>query len=67
MFIPAFPGTNCEYDSARAFERAGAEADVQIFRNLKQSHVEESIERFVKSVNEAQIIMIPAVQRRRRA
>ena len=59
VFIPAFPGTNCEYDSARAFERAGAEADVQIFRNLKQSHVEESIERFVKSVNEAQIIMIP--------
>lgn len=59
VFIPAFPGTNCEYDSARVFERAGAEADVQIFRNLKQSHVEESIERFVKSVNEAQIIMIP--------
>ena len=59
VFIPAFPGTNCEYDSARVFERAGAVADVQIFRNLKQSHVEESIERFVKSVNEAQIIMIP--------
>ena len=59
VFIPAFPGTNCEYDSARVFERAGAEADVQIFRNLKQSHVEESIDRFVKSVNEAQIIMIP--------
>ncbi len=59
VFIPAFPGTNCEYDSARVFERAGAETDVQIFRNLKQSHVEESIERFVRSVNEAQIIMIP--------
>lgn len=59
VFIPAFPGTNCEYDSARVFERAGAEADVQIFRNLKQSHVEESIEKFVKSVNEAQIIMFP--------
>lgn len=59
VFIPAFPGTNCEYDTARAFERAGAETDVQIFRNLKQSHVEESIERFVKSVNEAQILMIP--------
>lgn len=59
VFIPAFPGTNCEYDTARVFERAGAEADVQVFRNLKQSHVEESIERFVKSVNEAQILMIP--------
>lgn len=59
VFIPAFPGTNCEYDSARVFERAGGIADVQIFRNLKQSHVEESIDRFVKSVNEAQIIMFP--------
>lgn len=59
VFIPAFPGTNCEYDSARVFERAGGVADVQIFRNLKQSHVEESIDRFVKSVNEAQIIMFP--------
>lgn len=59
VFIPAFPGTNCEYDSARVFEQAGAETDVRIFRNLKQSHVEESIDRFVKSVNEAQIIMIP--------
>ncbi len=59
VFIPAFPGTNCEYDSARAFERAGAETDVRIFKNLNQAHVEESIERFVKSVNEAQILMIP--------
>lgn len=59
VFIPAFPGTNCEYDSARAFERAGATADVQIFKNLKTEHIEDSVERFVKSIKEAQIIMLP--------
>ena len=59
VFIPVFPGTNCEYDTARVFERAGAKTDIQIFKNLKQSHVEESIDRFVKSVKNAQILMIP--------
>ena len=59
VFIPAFPGTNCEYDSARAFERAGGTADVQVFKNLKPSHIEDSISRFVDSIRQAQIIMLP--------
>ena len=59
VFIPAFPGTNCEYDSARAFERAGAAADVQVFKNLKTAHIEDSISRFVDSIRQAQIIMLP--------
>ncbi len=59
IFIPAFPGTNCEYDSARAFERAGGVADIQIFKNLKTEHIEDSIQRFVDSINQAQIIMLP--------
>ena len=59
VFIPAFPGTNCEYDSARAFERAGGVADIQVFKNLKTEHIEDSIERFVKSINDSQIIMLP--------
>ena len=59
VFIPAFPGTNCEYDSAKAFERAGADADVRIFRNLKPSHIAESIDSFADAINKAQIIMFP--------
>ncbi len=59
IFIPAFPGTNCEYDSARAFERAGGVTDVQIFKNLKAAHIEDSINRFVDSINQAQIVMLP--------
>ncbi|MEE1014108.1 MAG: phosphoribosylformylglycinamidine synthase [Clostridia bacterium] len=59
IFIPAFPGTNCEYDSARAFERAGGVADVQVFKNLKPEHIEDSISRFVESIKQAQIIMLP--------
>lgn len=59
VFIPAFPGTNCEYDSAKAFERAGADADVRIFRNLKPSHIAESIDSFADAIDKAQIIMFP--------
>ncbi len=59
VFIPAFPGTNCEYDSARAFERAGGVPDVRIFKNLKAAHIEESIESFAEAVSAAQIIMFP--------
>ncbi len=59
IFIPAFPGTNCEYDSARAFERVGGVADVQIFKNLKAAHIEDSINRFVESIRRAQIVMLP--------
>ena len=46
VFIPAFPGTNCEVDTARAFERAGAKADVLIVKNLTPSDIEETIERW---------------------
>ena len=59
VFIPVFPGTNCEYDSARAFERAGAEADVQVFRNLSPEAIRESVEVFRKSIAQAQMIMFP--------
>ena len=59
VFIPAFPGTNCEYDSARAFENAGASADICIFRNLSSSDIRESIDEFAKHISNAQIIMFP--------
>ena len=59
VFIPVFPGTNCEYDSARAFERAGATATTRIFRNLTSSMIKESIDEYVKEINNAQIIMFP--------
>ncbi|HVI39841.1 MAG TPA: phosphoribosylformylglycinamidine synthase subunit PurQ, partial [Anaerovoracaceae bacterium] len=59
VFIPAFPGTNCEMDSKRAFERAGAEADIQILRNLKQADLNESIHEMVRKIKNSQIIMIP--------
>ena len=59
VFIPAFPGTNCEYDSMRAFERAGGVVDVEIFRNLKTEHIEQSINSFVERINNAQIVMLP--------
>ncbi len=59
VVIPAFPGTNCELDSARAFERAGAEADIHIIRNLTASQLEDSIDELEKKIRESQIIMIP--------
>ena len=59
VFIPAFPGTNCEYDSARAFLRAGAEAETLVFRNQNANQISESVEAFVKAINESQIVMIP--------
>ncbi|MCD8073626.1 MAG: phosphoribosylformylglycinamidine synthase [Lachnospiraceae bacterium] len=59
VFIPVFAGTNCEYDSARAFERAGAEADVHVFRNLSAQDIRESVEEFEKAIRQAQIIMFP--------
>ena len=59
MVIPAFPGTNCELDSARAFERAGAETDIHIIRNLTASQLEDSIDELEKKIRESQIIMIP--------
>ena len=59
VFIPVFPGTNCEYDSARAFERAGAETDVRVFRNLSAEDIRESVDVFADAISQAQIIMFP--------
>ncbi|WP_434797748.1 phosphoribosylformylglycinamidine synthase [Terrisporobacter vanillatitrophus] len=59
VFIPAFPGTNCEYDSARAFERAGAKASVKVFKNLTYKDIEQSIETIVNEIKTSQIIMLP--------
>ena len=59
VFIPVFPGTNCEYDSARAFERAGAETDVRVFRNRDAQDIRESVEMFEQAISQAQIIMFP--------
>lgn len=59
IFIPVFPGSNCEYDSQIAFERAGGEASTLVFKNLSSRHIQESIDEMVKKINEAQIIMIP--------
>ena len=59
VFIPAFPGTNCEYDSARAFLRAGAEVETLVFRNLSSQHIEESVAAFAAAIDKSQIVMIP--------
>ncbi len=59
VFIPVFPGTNCEYDSAKAFERAGADVITKVFRNLTAEDIRESVEEFEKAINQAQIIMFP--------
>lgn len=59
VFIPVFPGTNCEYDSARAFERAGAKANVKVFRNMNAEDIRDSVAEFEKAIAQAQIIMFP--------
>ncbi len=59
VFIPVFPGTNCEYDSTRAFERAGAEVDVKVFKNLTAEDIRDSVEIFEKAIGQAQMIMFP--------
>ncbi len=59
VFIPVFPGTNCEVDSKRAFERAGAETHLHILRNLTAAELEESIARMAKEIRASQMIMIP--------
>ena len=59
VFIPVFPGTNCEYDSTKAFERAGAEVDVKVFKNLTAEDIRDSVEIFSKAIDQAQIIMFP--------
>ena len=59
VIIPVFPGTNCEYDTARAFEKAGAKPEVVVIRNLSAGDIEESVDYFEKAIKESQIIMIP--------
>ena len=59
VFIPVFPGTNCEYDSAAPFERAGAQAVTKVFRNLSASDIRESVAEFEKTIAQTQIIMFP--------
>ena len=59
VFIPVFPGTNCEYDSTKAFERAGANVVTRVFRNLSAQDIRESVDEFEKAIAQAQIIMFP--------
>ncbi|MCI8639367.1 MAG: phosphoribosylformylglycinamidine synthase [Coprococcus sp.] len=59
VFIPVFPGTNCEYDSAKAFERAGAKVRTRVFRNMDAADIRESMVEFEKEIEQAQIIMFP--------
>ena len=59
VFIPVFPGTNCEYDSTRAFERAGANVITKVFRNLSAEDIRESVAEFEQAIGQAQIIMFP--------
>lgn len=59
VFIPVFPGTNCEYDSAYRFKKAGARVETFVFKNLNQQLVEESIETMVKKIDDSQMIMLP--------
>jgi len=59
VFIPAFPGTNCEYDTAAAFERAGAKTEIFVIKNQSAQQVEESVKALQNAINRAQIVAIP--------
>ena len=59
VLIPVFPGTNCEYDSAKAFMRAGAETEIFVVKNLSAEKVAESVDSFVKKIKDSQIIFVP--------
>jgi phosphoribosylformylglycinamidine synthase len=59
VFIPVFPGTNCEYDSTIAFERAGANVVTKVFRNMSAEDIRSSVDEFEKAISQAQIIMFP--------
>ena len=59
VFIPVFPGTNCEYDSKKAFERAGAKVITKVFKNLDATGIRESVDEFEKAISQAQMIMFP--------
>lgn len=59
VFIPVFPGTNCEYDLKRAFEKAGGEVETFVFKNIDSNGIKQSIEQMVKIIDKSQIVMIP--------
>ncbi len=59
VFIPVFPGTNCEFDSAKVFEQAGATTETIVFRDLGENDIRESVEAFRKAISESQIVMFP--------
>lgn len=59
VFIPVFPGTNCEYDSLKAFENAGAQVNTIVFKNQDAQDIRDSVEQFVRAIRESQIIMFP--------
>ena len=59
IFIPVFPGTNCEYDSAKAFEKAGGVVETLVIRNLTAADVEQSIQEMIKKIESSQIVMLP--------
>lgn len=59
VFIPVFPGTNCEYDSAKAFGRAGADVIVKVFKNLDAESIRDSVDEFERAISQSQIIMFP--------
>ena len=59
VFIPVFPGTNCEYDLTKAFTKAGAEVETVVFKNLNAENIKDSVEEYVKAIKNSQIIMFP--------
>lgn len=59
VFIPVFPGTNCEYDSERAFLRAGAEVEMLVFRNQNAQQIRESVDAYAKAISQSQMVMLP--------
>lgn len=59
VLIPVFPGTNCEYDTAKAFANAGADPEIVVIKNLSSADITESVEQMTKKIRESQIIMLP--------
>ena len=59
VFIPVFPGTNCEYDTAKAFEKAGADVETFVFKNMTGDNIRETVEMFEKGLSQSQILMFP--------
>ena len=57
VFIPVFPGTNCEYDTMKAFQEAGADTNIVVFKNMTETNIKDSVEAYVKAIKEAQILM----------